>query len=582
MMNRAAELGDALAIPSIEAVGLRLDHCRRLTGPGYLWDRVGAVAEVVITGFDTGAVIAAWERHATRLQAEIGWGREARTSRVFEGGAILGLSAPLDQLFTAAFTMETAWHFTAAEVLGRSPGNYPRMLADLQALKTREVDPALMALVAGAEMRGLDLLLDDEVMTIGHGFGAQSWPLDALPRPEAVDWASLHEIPVALITGTNGKTTTTRLIAAIATAAGRVAGLSSTDGVLVGRERAGAGDFSGPAGARLVLRDRRTEVAVLEVARGGILRRGLSLRRASVGVVTNVAADHLGHYGVMKVAELAGVKLSIRRGLRPGAPMVLNADDANVVAGAAGLTGPLWWFAMTKDALPLVRGTPCAFVEGSMLMLFDGHIAQPVLPMTEIPIALGGAAAYNIQNALAAVLAAHALGLPLIAMATALHGFQSDAIDNPGRCNEFSCNDARVFVDFAHNPHSIAAVVGALAPLPARRRFILMSHAGDRSDQDIRDLVAGAMAFRPDVVVAAENPGYLRGRSPGEVPRLIREAAEAAGLSPHAVLDARSPAEGAKAILDRLHPGDIALLLVHDERAKIYAMLGAQVPQKVT
>jgi cyanophycin synthetase len=582
-MNHGADLGEALTIPPIEAAGLALDHCRRLTGPGYLWDHMGAVAEVRISGHDPATVIATWDRHAARLQAALGWTSGARTSRPFDGGAILAISAPQDRLFTAAFALETAWHFTAAEVLGVKPGDYTAMLADLQSLQSREADPALVALVTAAEAHGLDVLADDELLTIGHGTGAETWSLQALPPVADVVWSRLHNIPVALITGTNGKTTTTRLLASIAAAAGRVAGLSSTDGVLVGRERSGSGDYSGPAGARMVLRDHRVEVAALEVARGGILRRGLSLRRAAVGVVTNVAADHLGHYGIMTLPELAQVKLAIRRGLVPGAPMVLNADDENVVAGAVGIDGPIWWFAMRPDVAHImaarVSGTPCAWVENGALVLFDGTSARPLLAVGEIPIALNGAAAYNLQNAMAAILCAKAMGLPLAAMAAALRGFQGNAIDNPGRCNEFSYGGARVFVDFAHNPHSIAAVTGALAPLPARRRFILMSHAGDRSDQDIRDLVTGAMAFRPDVVVAAENPGYLRGRTSGEVPGLIRDAAVAAGLSPASVLDAPSPAAGARLILDQLAPGDMALLLVHDERARIYEMLGAQVPQ---
>ncbi|MDO8313556.1 MAG: cyanophycin synthetase, partial [Sideroxyarcus sp.] len=157
-----------------------------------------------------------------------------------------------------------------------------------------------------------------------------------------------------------------------------------------------------------------------------------------------------------------------------------------------------------------------------------------------------------------------------------LAGFQSDSIDNPGRCNEFAYNGARVFVDFAHNPHSIAAVTSALNALPAKRRFVMISHAGDRSDQDIHDLTAGAFTLRPDIVVTAELDGYLRGRQPGEIPQLIRETCEVLGMPAGNILFAESPSDGAAKIIRMLEPGDLALLLVHSEREQIFEMLRVQ------
>ena len=292
--------------------------------------------------------------------------------------------------------------------------------------------------------------------------------------------------------------------------------------------------------------------------------------------MTNVASDHLGQYGINTVADLAGVKLSVYRALRAGGQLVLNADDAQVVA-AAPEDAHRVWFSLDgqQQRILAARATerPCGWLEEGWLMLSEGGVTTRLIAVQDVPLTLGGAARYNIENALAAALAARALGLPFDAIRATLAAFRSDVADNPGRANEFSVNGARVFVDFAHNPHSIAAVTSALAALPAAKRFVLLSHAGDRSDDDIRGLVSGAFALRPDLVVVAENPKYLRGRALGEVPALMRRRCRELGLAPAKILAADRPAEAAEMILNRVGPGDLALLLVHDDRDKIFAML---------
>jgi UDP-N-acetylmuramyl tripeptide synthase len=479
---------------------------------------------------------------------------------------------------TAAYVVEAGWYHMASEMLNLTAWSLDRTVGELCRVDLRESNPALVVLTNEARERGIDRLLDDDAVTLGHGSGSRTWSTGDLPA--SPDWSRLHDIPLALVTGTNGKTTTTRLIAAMGQAAGRVAGLSSTEFVRVGDEILDRGDYSGPAGARLLLRDPRLELGVLEVARGGILRRGLPVTRARAAVVTNVAADHLGQYGINTVAELAQVKLAVRRGLASGGWLILNAGDALVRETAAALSesgaAPVW-FALTPDA-PEVRsaraaGRPCGWLRDGVLTLSDGREDTALIAAEDVPLTLGGAARYNIENALAAALAARALGLPDRAIRETLATFRSDPKDNPGRANEFDVRGARVFVDFAHNPHSIAAVTSALAALPARRRFVLLMHAGDRSDADIRALTEGAFALHPDWVVAAENPKYLRGRSPGEIPALIRQASLDHGLEPLHVVLAGSPVEGARAVLDRLEPGDLALLLVHADRSDIFALI---------
>jgi UDP-N-acetylmuramyl tripeptide synthase len=572
------DVSEALEIPIAGSDALRTGEARRLTGPGLLLDRPGAALEAEFTGFPPARVEALFHHHARRVLDGVGLTGEHAVARLFDGGIAVAISAPMDCLYSATFVLQTAWHFVAADLLWQQRGDMAAMLADLQSVIAREANPALLALVQAAEAQGVEVLSDDEFVTLGHGVRSQSWSADSIPAPGAVGWDRLGNLPLGLITGTNGKTTTTRLAMAMAEAEDRVAGLTSTDMVKVGGKVLEKGDFSGPGGARLLLRDPSLEVGFLELARGGILRRGVPVRQARAALVTNVADDHLGEYGINTVAELAEVKFAIRHGLGAGGVMILNADDPPVVAEAERLGLQAAWFSLDEDA-PQVKaardaGRLVGFVRDGAIWLQDGTRAERIIAVEDIPITMGGAARYNILNALGAACLAHALGISAKAIAQALAGFRPDPKDNPGRMNLFHHNGARLYVDFAHNPHSIAAVTGALAAMGAKRKFVLMAHAGDRSDDDIRGLARGACAMRPDVVVVAELDGYRRGRAVGEVPALLQAECQAQGVAN--VLRVDSPSEGVARIMAMVGPGDLALLLVHSERDRIFQMLGGK------
>ncbi len=576
-MDKIEELETALNIDSAQDDRIRVDDVRRLTGPGLMWDHPGAVLDIFFEDIPAAQIIKLWGRHARRVLDALGWKSQALTHRVFTGGVNLAISAPMDQLYSGIFAAQTAWHFCAADLLGAVPDDFDAMIADVKGVMRKEANPRLVALIDAAAQRGIDILCDDDEISIGHGVGSQTWSTDALPVPDEVNWEALHDIPIAFITGTNGKTTTTRLLEAIARASGKVAGLTSTEFVRVGEDILDRGDYSGPGGARMLLRDQRLEIACLEVARGGILRRGLPTRAATAAVVTNVANDHLGQFGVNTVPELAQAKFSVHRTLAKDGILALNADDAFVQTEADNTQATIWWFSLDpqNDRIKhaLKTKTPCAYLRGDKIVFFDGTAEQQVLPVADVPITMGGAARYNILNVLASICLAQAMGIALDTICTGLSGFKPDAKDNPGRCNEFAYNDGRVFVDFAHNPHSISAVCEALSNLPAKRRFIMLSHAGDRSDQDIEDVTVTALKFQPDMIVTAELEGYLRGRNIGEIPALIEQTAAAYGYGPDQLLRAASPTEAAAQILDQIEPGDLALLLVLSDREQVLKLL---------
>ena len=234
---------------------------RRLTGPNLLLDGSGAALEAHWVAGGEDRLVEAWRAKAGVILAAIGWPTALLAARPFPGGAILAIGAPLDGLYSATLINEWACEAAEAELAGDAPPPLDSAVAAIEREIRYERDPALLALAAAAERQGVAFVAGDGKMSVGLGAGALVWPYDELPEPEAVDWAAVRDVPVILVTGTNGKSTTVRLIAAMARAAGKVAGLSSSDWVRVGDDILDKGDYSGPGGARLALRDRRVEIA---------------------------------------------------------------------------------------------------------------------------------------------------------------------------------------------------------------------------------------------------------------------------------------------------------------------------------
>ncbi|HJS46835.1 MAG TPA: Mur ligase family protein, partial [Gemmatimonadales bacterium] len=494
-------------------------------------------------------------------------------------GASLAFAAPPDVLYAATEINEWAWDAAVADVLGGMAEALPDAARRLGEAVAAERNPALVALVQAAREHHAAALVDDQVASVGLGAGSRSWPVGELPSPALVPWDEVRDVPVVLVTGSNGKTTTTRMLAAIAAAAGYVPGWSCTDGIRVGDDEVESGDWAGPGGARRVLRDRRVEFAVLETARGGILRRGLPVTRATAAVVTNVAEDHFGEYGVSDLEGLAAVKLVVGRAIGSDGRLVLNAEDPALAGAALEPGAPLLWFAESAShpvvAAHLAAGGDAAVVEDGVLTLRRGWAATPVVEMAELPATFGGRLRHNVSNALAAAGAAWAAGVPVAAIARGLHGFRGGAEDNPGRANVFRLGrEVAAVVDFAHNPHGVAALADVARLFPGSPRTLLLGQAGDRDDRAIRELARSAWGLHPARVIVKEMANYLRGRAPGELPALLRRELEALGMPAAAILEAGGDVEAARLALELAEPGDLLLLLVHERQAEVLALLG--------
>jgi cyanophycin synthetase len=564
--------------------------------------------------------IGAWRARVERVVAELGWPDLRCVARRHARGVLLAISAPADQLLLATEVNEWAlcaalaerdpkrWAglqdaLVAAVVDDANPaaeltsGLLPVIeesaaLARFRQLSAVEAAPKLRALIKAARMRSLPHFVDDTELTLGAGKGSRTFALTVLPSTGEVPWAELSDIPTALVTGSNGKTTTVRLVAACARAHGWQPGYNCTDGVYIGDETLASGDYSGPAGARLVVRDRRTEAAILEVARGGILRRGLAVSRADAAVVTNISSDHFGEYGIDDLAGLAEVKLSVAAVLAAHGRLILNADDALLrmkareLAQRHGVASKPAWFARDADQSYLreyrAQGASTCGVQGGRLWLHEADLEQDLGLVTAMPLSIGGIAAYNIANLAAAALVAVSLGIPAPTIAAVFARFGEKTSDNPGRMMSFEFNGAHVLIDYAHNPDGLRGFLSVARQLRGKGRLaLLLGHAGNRQDADIAELARAAAEFNPDLIVVKEDEAHLRGRAPGEIPRIIRDELLRLGLRESALPMRDNELDAARYALEWARPGDVLALPLHSPSARAAVVSMLQVARPV-
>lgn len=553
-----------------------LTDTRRLTGPNLWLDGPGAIIEVAADDDALPDLVAAWREELRSLFDAVGWGEPEPVARLHAGGASLAFPGPIDVLYAACELNEAAWHAAVARVTGTEAPDRDETVARLKTEIAEERDDRWLDIEDEAASRDVPFLWDDDEFSVGLGPTATVWTTDALPDVADISWPKPKRIPTVLVTGTNGKSTTVRMLAAVLRAAGLTAGSTSTDGIHVGDEVVDTGDFSGPGGARTLLRRNDVEAAVLEVARGGMLRRGLPIDRADVSIVTNISEDHLGEYGILDLDDLAQAKLVVSKAVRRSGLLVLNADDEKLVQHAPDDV-VIGWCSQDPDHWVVNehvdRGGRAWVVREGWITEVTAARELPIVEVATVPATLGGAAQHNVANALSAVAAARRLEISPDVIARALAGFRGDTDDNPGRANVFTLGERTIVVDFAHNVAGMTAIAQTIERMPAERRLVMFGQAGDRPDDAIRDLAGAVWATSPDHVIAVEVPSYLRGREPGELPALIVDELIARGATAEAVATADSPLDGVRAALDWSRPGDVLLLMVLEQRDEVVAWL---------
>lgn len=535
---------------------------RRLTGPNVIFHGVGSILDVACTPEEADELIPVWADNVGRMLEALDWPSAEIAFVKLQGGISLAFTAPIDQLYAASEINEWAWAASVFELgAGQEEPDFDEVLTALRKSAAEEANVDLMWLVDEAATRGKTLLWDDDEVSVGLGDGSQTWPVREIP--DEFDWDKYSDLPIGIVTGTNGKTTSVRFAKHILRGAGHNVGVSSTDWIAVNERIIDRDDWSGPGGARAVLREQEVDAAILETARGGLLRRGLGVDKADAALITNISEDHLGDFGSRNLDELLSIKWVVSHAVRESGRLILNAEDHRLVNQSQAYDGELIWFSLdpaNETVTSHIASGGIAFVlDGGELLKIENGAGEPICRADEIPLALGGAARHNVANALSAAALTWCLGVSPDDIRVGLTTMQQD--ENPGRCNIYELDGFKVLIDFAHNPAAMGALFDMARAIPAERRALCFGQAGDRPDDLIRELARDAWAIGLDRVFVSELADYHRGRGHGDVFAIISDELKKQGAVDEQIRHNEEELETLEEALSWAQPGDLVIML---------------------
>jgi len=453
------------------------------------------------------------------------------------------------------------------------------------------------AMVVGLDIAGIDFIAEDIAQSVrqtggaivevnaGPGFRMHTHPTEGHPRHvgrAVVDMlfprSAPTRVPIVAVTGTNGKTTTSRMIAHIMKTAGKRVGMTTTDGIYIDGSQIMSGDMSGPTSARMVLKNPTIDYAVLETARGGILRSGLGYDRCNIAVVTNVTSDHLGIKGIDTLAELARVKAVVAQSVLRDGASILNADNEWTVDMTRTARGEIIFFSMNEDN-PVIRdhlrerGRAVVLREtrqGEMVTIIEHRRETSLLLASQIPASFEGRARVNIANAMAAASAALAADVQLDYIRLALRTFTSSFYQTPGRFNLLDLGGKRVVVDYCHNMAGLEAMADFVKRMEAEKTVAVISVPGDRSDGDMQAF--GDLAGKTFSRIVIREDDNTRGRKSGSIADILKTSAVAGGMDPGNVTIVLDELEAVKIAVDMADKTDLVVLMV-DKPVEVWEML---------
>lgn len=434
--------------------------------------------------------------------------------------------------------------------------------------------------IIGLDIAGVDITAEDISLPIDDGGGAvievnaapglrmHLFPSEGKGRNVTADILDMlypeggaFTIPIVSITGTNGKTTTTRLVRHTLALTGLKVGMTSTSGVYIGDQCILKGDNTGPVSARMVLSNREVEAAVLETARGGIVRKGLGYDLADIGIVTNISEDHIGLDSLNSLEDLAYVKSLVIEAVKPEGYAVLNAEDRMTGYMLERVRSKIMLFSAAKNALlekHMGRGGKAAYVNKGSIYVFNGERHIHIVDLDKVPITMGGIIDCNIENSLAAICALDCLKVPMKAIRCGLSTFRPDISSNPGRFNLFELGDFKVMLDYGHNTAGYKAVIKVMQRMGANRCVGIIGMPGDRPDRSLTEVGKMCGGFFSRVYIKEDED--LRGRKRGEAAEIFYRAVVSGGLKKEGVTVIHSELKALEAALLDAQPGDLIVM----------------------
>ncbi|MCE3269276.1 MAG: mur ligase middle domain protein [Burkholderiales bacterium] len=549
----------------------------RLFGDNLFFDNSGAVLDVPVTD-NQDELVKFWLLELHRVLPVIGWEDNYQTGyKKYSKGIRFAISAPYDLLWAATELVEYLWisvrhKFEFDEFLSLDNAkSYMLPVID------KYTNITYRRVHAEAKRRSLNIFEDGAQVAIGSGKYSYLVALDQLVF-DNIPWDTIKEIPAVLVTGTNGKTTTVRLTRFICKTANKIVGYCSSDWIMVGDEVIERGDLSGPSGNLGVMMNQKVEIAVLEVARGGLLRRGISTNFVSSATVTNISEDHLTEDGVDTLEELAQAKALVYKAIAPDGYAIINLDDELMRKYSKKLATKKIF--ITKDITKpehqsyLVDAEYICYAANEAFYWREKNNDYLVSEFANTPITVNGKALHNIENALHAIALSFTLGNSIEHIGRALRQYENNAENNLGRANVFNYNGGKIIVDFAHNAAGFEAMVNLVKSYVFNegRLGILLGNTGNR--MSLTDKITDAVIKgRPDFVIIKELTTYLRGTEPGEVVRQMQNMLINKGLNKKNIQLADNEFEALEIVLDYIKPGDAFLFIAHESTEEIIEKL---------
>jgi UDP-N-acetylmuramate-alanine ligase len=550
---------------------------RILAGTNMFFSSVGAISEIVTRDEHKQEFANDYDAVLRKMLNELGWDDVPIYKRVYSRGIIMAIPTEFDLTYAACKILGIAFEIAATKYNKTDELDFAEELEYLEYIISKERHMTLRNIYNEAKARLLNVYLDQNIISIGSGKGAYIANIDEIACDD-IPWGKIYEIPSVMVTGTNGKTTTVRLTSFISQHAGKCVGYCSTDWVMINGEVVSEGDLSGPHGNRRVMTNPDVDVAVLEVARGGIVKRGLATSNVDGAVVMNVSEDHLGVNGIDDVMDLARAKFTVQNAVRPGGHNIVNLDDEISCSFIDSLPRARAFFSQKLAADEVIKFIKTSddyacFIEDNKFMVYRHGEKHVIAKVNDVDLTYNGIAKHNIENVLAAICLSVELGRSYAEITAGLHAFRNDE-HNHGRFNMFDVKgfkDSKIFVDYGHNFASVDNMLKFARSIANAdtKITVLLGLSGDRKFM-VDKIANSVVQHKIDYVIVKMFTNHLRGAEVGELAEFLQERLLKRGFdTKNIVATVDQEIEALGLVLANMEANHLYIMLCQDQAAEV-------------